>query len=225
MCRRIITHYMHHDVATPMILDPVATKPVIYANPLHTNYHRCELMLPPLNLLLNSHVEKCPYHTCCMPHVQVEYCRDVLAYLEHEGEGESFEPEECEGFILEHHHKMLLYFGNEFAYREVIPATWRNLASTRGENPDWLPCFAHEPKNRPDWEEKFFAECEKLYTLENDATVLGATLQDLTNSGSGEMLRAAKYQILKIESTLHEQRRLVFDLLEWASESCNTCER
>jgi hypothetical protein len=225
MCRRIITHCMHHDVAAPMIMDPVAPNPIIYANPLRTNYHRCELNLPPLEWLLNSPVEKCPYHTCCVPHVEVEYCRDFLVCLEYEGEEENFEPEECEMFILEHHHKQLPYFGNECAYREAIPATWRHLACIRRGKPDWYPGFAHDPKYRTDWEEKFFSECEKLYTLENDTAILCAALQDLTKFGSWDTVRVAKAQILETESILHEQRRLVFDLFEWASESCAMCER
>ncbi|KAI1149335.1 hypothetical protein F4825DRAFT_430828 [Nemania diffusa] len=225
MCRRIITHLMHHDVAAPMIMDPVAPRPLIYANPLRTNFHRCELVLPPLKWLLNSPAEKCPYHTCCVPHTEVEYCNDLLGCLHYELEDDSFPPEECENFILEHHHKRLPYFGNEGVYREAVPATWRELARIRGDNSDWYPNFVHGPQYRPNWEEKVFAECEKLYTLENDTSILCAAMQDLMDFGTREMVQFARARVLEAESKLHEQRKLVFDLFEWASESCATCER
>ncbi|KAI3324088.1 hypothetical protein HD806DRAFT_543500 [Xylariaceae sp. AK1471] len=211
MCRRIITHHMHHDVAAVMIMDPVAPNPVVYANPLRTNLHRCELELPPLRWLLNSPIEKCQYHTCCVPYVQVEYCDDLMAYLDIEGEEQDFEPEECDDFVLEHHHERLPYFGEEGAYRESIPATWRDMVRIRGGSPDWFPAFAHDPCQRAIWEEECFKECEKLYTLENDTRILYAVAQDLAQYGpthSWSMARNARARLLKAEGELHEQRRL-----------------
>ncbi|KAI1380249.1 hypothetical protein F4677DRAFT_441565 [Hypoxylon crocopeplum] len=58
MCRKILTHRMHHDVRTPMIFDirdQNVDKQPIYANPRRTKYHRCEVSRPkPGEWLLNS---------------------------------------------------------------------------------------------------------------------------------------------------------------------------
>ena len=126
MCRRVITHYIHHDVRAPMVMDSVSPNPVVYANPLRTNFHTCELQLPPLEFVANTPIEKCPYHTCCIPHAYVVYCADTLAFIDEQDVEDGMEPEECEAFFLEHHHERLPYFGDECSCREV-PATWRNL--------------------------------------------------------------------------------------------------
>ncbi|KAI1750305.1 hypothetical protein F4782DRAFT_548785 [Xylaria castorea] len=214
MCRRIITHRMHHDVAAAMVMDPTSPNPVVYANPLRTNFHRCELAPPHVNWLLNSRVVKCAYHTCCLPDERVEYCEDFIAYLDSEGdEEEDFEPEECDAFILEHHHERLPYFGNEGAYRAPVPATWREMVRIRGSDADLFPGFAH--KGRAIWEERCFAECEKLFTLENDTVILYASLQGLRAIGapcSWGTMQAARANVLESEGRLHEQRRENEDL-------------
>ncbi|KAI1423477.1 hypothetical protein F5Y12DRAFT_757175 [Xylaria sp. FL1777] len=223
MCRRTITHYMHHDVAAPMILDPVASDPIVYANPLRTNLHTCELMHPLQDWLLNTPIQKCNYHTCCVSHVQVDYCADLIAYLDEEGEEQNFEPEECDAYILEHRHERLPYFGNDGAFREKIPATWRDLKQIGGENPNW---FAHEPRFYTSWAEKCFAEGEKLYTLEQDTTMLYASMQDLLELSSicsWSTVQAVRGNVLEAERKLHEQRRLVFDIFQWAREPCCSC--
>ncbi|KAJ2996041.1 hypothetical protein NUW58_g1103 [Xylaria curta] len=230
MCRRIMTHYMHHDVASPMVIDVFGNEPQIYANPLRTNFHRCELELmrppqQPLQWLLNTPLETCPYHSCCLPHLQVEYCDDI--YHDKEWEEDSLEPEECHNFILEHHHECLPYFGGELpAHYEKIPATWRGLARLRGGIEDWFPEFSHDPKHRAAWEAGCFAECEKLYNLENDLETLVAVAQDLAESRPAcprRILKGAQNQVLVLEEELAKQRRLVFHQFEWASDPCDIC--
>ncbi|RYC64086.1 hypothetical protein CHU98_g2111 [Xylaria longipes] len=169
MCRRIITHRMHHDVAAAMIMDPISPNPIVYANPLRTNFHRCELELPHPQRLLNSPFLKCSYHTCCVCDERAEYCDGSIAYLDSKGKEEDHQkPEECNSFILEHHHERLPYFGDEAAYPTAVPATWRGMVRIRGSNEDLFPGAAH----RASWEEECFAECEKLYTLKNDTAIL-----------------------------------------------------
>ncbi|KAI0019179.1 hypothetical protein F4780DRAFT_780711 [Xylariomycetidae sp. FL0641] len=81
MCRKVIIHHMHHDVATPMVLDPISSNPTQYENPTHTNHHRCELALPlPGGWLLNS-PRGCAWHSCCLPEEQVEWCADALWWV------------------------------------------------------------------------------------------------------------------------------------------------
>ncbi|KAI1122089.1 hypothetical protein F5Y10DRAFT_254830 [Nemania abortiva] len=216
---------MHHDVAAPMILDPAVPCPVVCANPLRTNFHRCELVLPPLTWVLNTPMLKCPFHTCCVPYVEVEYCSNLMSYLDREGEEEDFDPEECDEFILEHHHTRLPYFGDECAYREPVPATWRNLASIRGKRADWFPDYAHSRRHRAEWEQKHFEECERLYTLEEDALVISSSVEDLTDLSSWDMVQTARAQLMEAESKLHEQRKLVYNRFERASNPCGWCER
>ncbi|KAI0449696.1 hypothetical protein F5B21DRAFT_519863 [Xylaria acuta] len=237
MCRRVITHRMHHDVAAAMIMDPVSPNPTVYANPLRTNFHRCELLVPPppppppphvnVNRLSNSSaVVECEYHTCCIPDERVEYCDGLIAYLGYgvggRGEEEDFEPEECDAFVLEHHHERLPYFGNsERAYHHAppVPATWREMVRVRGSDADLSSFPGFAAHHRREWEEKCFAECERLYTLENDTAILYASMQDqdhLRRAPHGapyyyswDMMRAARANVLNIEGKLHEQRRLI----------------
>lgn len=220
---------MHHDVAAPMVLDPAAVDPVACANPLRTNFHRCELTPgPPQTWLLNTPVEKCPYHSCCVPYVQEDFCRKLIAHVDEDNdeEIEALEPEQCESFVLEHHHERLPYFGNELADPEAVPATWRYLGRIRGDNsPDWFPGFAHDDMFRARWEQTCFAAGEKLYTLVRDAAMLYRSVEDLMADGSWVMAQEARAQFLKAEEKLQEQRELVLYLYEWASTPCNMCER
>ncbi|KAI1110424.1 hypothetical protein F5Y14DRAFT_465692 [Nemania sp. NC0429] len=228
MCRRIITHNMHHDVAVPMILDPVIVDAIPCANPLRTQFHRCEVAPnPPFTWMLNTPVENCPYHSCCVPEVEEEFCHKLTADVDEDDEDaiEASEPEQCEDFILEHHHERLPYFGNEYVNPEAVPATWRFLGRIRGRNPDWFLGFAHDGKFRANWEEKCFAECEKLYILKNDLDLLYAAVQDLMDRALWDMAQTARAQYLRAGEKLHEQMKLVFDLFEWAVEPCNLCER
>ncbi|KAI1303977.1 hypothetical protein F5Y03DRAFT_179790 [Xylaria venustula] len=226
MCKRIFTHRMHHSVAAPMILDPVGLNPVVYANPLRTNFHRCELSSPPPEWLLNSSFHRCPYHTCCVPDVEVEYCADLLAYLDREGEEFEFNPEECDAFILEHQHERLPYFGNEGAYLQEVPATWGKLAKLQADNSDAIAGFAHKTRYFAKWVEKLFLECEKLHTLTQDAATLSNSMQDLMNYNpvcSKSKIEAMRVDILEAQGNLQVQKELVFDLSQWATTSCDPC--
>ncbi|KAI0439423.1 hypothetical protein F4803DRAFT_568569 [Xylaria telfairii] len=213
MCRRIITHRMHHDVAAPMIIDPLSSNPIVFANPLRTNFHRCELTRPRSNLLLNNPIERCEYHTCCIVHKHMEYCPEFTEHLGSKRKGKDVEPKK---FASEHHHERLPYFGNENAYDTVVPATWREMVRIQGSNSDLLPGFTHRS-----WEEKCFAEGEKLYALECDTAMLRANIQDLREYGepyySCDAMRAAAANVLRMEEKLQEQRRLVFHM--WSSIS------
>ncbi|KAI1823528.1 hypothetical protein F4861DRAFT_539965 [Xylaria intraflava] len=223
MCRRIITHHMHHDVAAPMIIDPVASNPTIYANPLRTNYHQCELSLSPPAWLLNSPVKKCTYHSCCAPEEEVEFCAELLASLDGDYDAE---PEECANFVLEHHHGRLPYFGHEEDYDDSVPATWRGLENIRARRPEWFPDFAHDPQYRARWEETCFMACERLCVLEADAQMLFAVSVDLSQGGlaywSG-YARTARADFLAASARLQEQRALVNDIFEWALGYGGSC--
>lgn len=212
---------MHHDVAAPMILNPLAVDPVAYANPLRTNFHRCELSPgPPLTWLLNTPVEKCPYHSCCVRYVEEEFCHKLTAYLDDDDEEiGTVEPEQCDSFILEHHHERLPYFGNVLVDHESVPSTWRFLGRIRGDSPYWFHGFAHDEEFRASWEETYFAQCEKLYTLENDTKILYTAVEDLMEHGLWIMAQEARVRFLRAEEKLQEQRGLVLDLFKWASES------
>ncbi|KAI1175659.1 hypothetical protein F4777DRAFT_578792 [Nemania sp. FL0916] len=234
MCKRIITHHMHHDVATPIIIDPLSHNPTVYANPLRTNFHRCELSLPSKRWLLNTPLEKCPYHSCCLPHTQIVYCPTVLAYMQHGSSGSGRgsygwrEPEECFAFALEHHHMRLPYFGDECAYSYhhnsysySVPATWRGLANLRDSG--WDPDFVHHGRAeqqglREKWEEFLFAECEKLHILTQDFDTLFAAVECLPADADWGTVRAARNNVLRCEAKLVEKKSLVADMLQWAAE-------
>jgi hypothetical protein len=260
MCRKIITHHMHHDVASPMIIDSISSNPAIFANPLHTNFHRCELQFPPPGWTRDW--TECSYHSCCIPHVRDEYCAAVLAkmdqhnndydeeYYDEDAEenyddnaigDDSYydpEPEECDGFVLEHQHIELRYFGEcpelpRLQYGSgaalVDPATWRGLYRIEGElqQAKHFPGFNHSSADAARWQEVTYAECEKLYTLETDAAVLRAALKDLGVYGPADArdcVSRARAKILDAEEQLQAQRRLVHDLYQWAMGPCNVCD-
>jgi len=262
MCRKIITHYMHHDVASPMIVDSISSNPPIFANPLHTNFHRCELQFPPPGWATGW--APCPYHSCCIPHVREEYCAAVLADMDqrnndydeefYDEDTEEYcdndetsnygyydpEPEECDGFVLEHQHIELPYFGKSpellqspqsYSYNypaSVVPATWRGLYRIEGDllQEKYFPGFSHSPADAARWQEVTYAECEKLYTLENDVAVLRAASKDIGMYGptdTREYVSRARTKVLDAEEQLQAQRRLVHDLYQWAMGPCDVC--
>ncbi|KAI1503447.1 hypothetical protein F5X99DRAFT_105043 [Biscogniauxia marginata] len=203
MCRRIITHQMHHDVRVPMVMnsDPCGEK-TIYANPLRTPYHRCEISQPWQSQCISNGLT-CKYHSCCMPWEEVHYCAEMgFAFLEEQDydvtddlEEElamTREPEECDYFSLVHYHQHLPYFGDMDAYpwspdpyqypyypegAYGAPATWRDDLTRLPEQ--WCTGFAHDAKYRGSWDELFFLECETLYEAECDAQTQRAVLADL----------------------------------------------
>ncbi|KAI0483437.1 hypothetical protein F4859DRAFT_399290 [Xylaria cf. heliscus] len=208
MCRRIITHRMHHDVATPMLIDPFSSTPIIYANPLRTNFHRCELTPPPGA----RQAAECPYHTCCIADERIDYCASV-------GDSAAVEPEECPSFALEHRHERLPYFGDAGAYDTAVPATWQDMVRARGSNAHLFLGFA--TPSREAWEWEYFIECEKLYMLERDTATLFANFQDLRadqqHPRSRDMERVARVNFRRVEARLFAQRKLMAEM--WSSIS------
>ncbi|KAI1343150.1 hypothetical protein F5Y15DRAFT_429113 [Xylariaceae sp. FL0016] len=219
MCRKIITHHMHHDVASPMIIGPLSESAPIYANPLHTNWHRCEVTIPPRGFRLSGgecmHI--CEYHSCCTPSKEIEWCEDMVAELEQY----EVEPEACELFTLVHHHERLEYFGLPDLFQEPVPTTWRYLAQIRCHGPDWMPDFAHDGWERIRFEEIFFAQCEKLYLTAHDALIHYNVSLDLAMD---ERLAAqADSYFWRAKQADFEQRKIVSDMLDWAYQPCGSC--
>ncbi|KAI0183858.1 hypothetical protein EV127DRAFT_516602 [Xylaria flabelliformis] len=204
MCRRIITHHMHHDVAAAMIIDPHSPNPMVYANILRTNFHRCELTLPNHHSFLPiNHHRRCPYHTCCLPYEQIEHCE---FHPESERRRFRFEPEECHAFILEHHHERLPYFGSEGPHHVLIPATWRQMVRIQASDEELFPRLGRKLREGG----KVFTECEKLYTIHNDTAILHASLRDLRANdtlSSWHAMEAVRISVLESEEKLHRQRR------------------
>ncbi|KAI1077190.1 hypothetical protein F5B20DRAFT_583435 [Whalleya microplaca] len=226
MCRRTIIHQMHHDVRRPMIIDPMISNAPIYANPRHTSHHVCELTLPiPGQWLLNSK-PSCQYHSCCIPISEVEYCADLEWHLADSGSDSDYDdiliPEECEYYVLMHKHVRISYLGNDSAYTEEYPATWDYLEEL---SPDWLPWFAHDERFLVKWEEGFYFECERLYTLERDVQIQSQVVMDLSQTCSLWDRRRvyAERRLLQAEGELNQQRAVIFGLTDWAREPCSTC--
>ncbi|KAH9997815.1 hypothetical protein F4779DRAFT_636178 [Xylariaceae sp. FL0662B] len=239
MCRKTIIHQMHHDVRTPMIIDPTTTSPPVYANPRRTKYHVCELALPvPGQMLLNSK-PSCKYHSCCIPAFEVEYClerfpvepvsstmfqssQDRKSAIEQDSDlesdsesdySESSVPEECTYFVLTHRHVRMPYFGDESAYVEEYPATWADIKEPGSDWITWcLDCAGCEVP--------FYFECEKLYQLEKDVQTLLKVMMDLshTRPPSSRQRATAELSLLRAEGWLNYQRMVVFGLLDLARE-------
>ncbi|TRX92071.1 hypothetical protein FHL15_006938 [Xylaria flabelliformis] len=205
---------MHHDVAAAMIIDPISPNPMVYANILRTNFHRCELTLPNHSFVPINRT-RCEYHTCCLPYEQIEYCD----YHPESGRRHvRFEPEECHAFVLEHHHERLPYFGNVGPHHVPIPATWREMVRVQASDEELFPRLGRKLREGG----KVFTECEKLYTIHNDTAILHAGLRDLRANGtlsSWHVMEAAEASVLESEDKLLKQRRLVSDM--WSSVSSN----
>ncbi|KAI0423650.1 hypothetical protein F5Y09DRAFT_348600 [Xylaria sp. FL1042] len=222
MCRRVITHYMHHDVRVPMIFGSVSSVASVYASPFRTKFHSCELVLPPLAAVLNNPTEKCHYHTCCEPHIAVEYCAEFDASYG----GLDFEPEECDAYILEHQHEYRPYFGNESAYAQKIPVIWRDLGRMRAWSPDQFP-FAHKRRFFESWAQKCCEEFEKLYALEQDTAALYDSMHYLVKFCPATplgTLQAVEAKFLKARGKLHEQNKLASNMFQWATIDCRRCD-
>ncbi|KAI2472849.1 hypothetical protein F4781DRAFT_291996 [Annulohypoxylon bovei var. microspora] len=223
MCRRILTHHMHHDVRTPMILDPSASNPALYANPRATPFHQCELRPPaPSQWLLGSGFPSCAYHSCCSVGVDVEFCAEYCAQLCQtfgiaDPEAMACEPEECALFVAEHRHERLEYFGRPDAYpRGWLPATWRE--DLRDVDCGWHAWFRRDVAHLGRWEELFFYECEHLHTLEQDAKTQFLVYRDLARfwpRGHRELV-TAEANVEQAQKVLLEQKENVTRLMNWA---------
>lgn len=111
---------MHHDVRVPMMLpDPSGSSLHMYANPLRTVYHRCEVPVSSTVAVStpasNHHQQRqqpCPYHSCCAPFTERRLCTAALEVARRDdGDTCDIEPEECERFVLEHRHHRLERLG------------------------------------------------------------------------------------------------------------------
>ncbi|KAI8965106.1 hypothetical protein F5Y11DRAFT_344824 [Daldinia sp. FL1419] len=74
MCRKIWIHYMHHDVRLPMITSLDHDDYTVYANPLRTVYHQCEVDLPIPNEWILNQPRPCQYHSCCRLSEFIDFC-------------------------------------------------------------------------------------------------------------------------------------------------------
>ncbi|KAK7754479.1 hypothetical protein SLS62_003499 [Diatrype stigma] len=110
---------MHHDVRVPMMLPDSSSNDLhMYANPLRTAYHRCEVPVStaaaraPSGHDQQQKQQRCPYHTCCAPLTERRWCTAALEVARRDGGGIcDIEPEECERFVLEHRHHRLQRLG------------------------------------------------------------------------------------------------------------------
>ncbi|KAI1488314.1 hypothetical protein F5X96DRAFT_685586 [Biscogniauxia mediterranea] len=209
MCRRIITHHMHHDVRQPMIIDACAHgDPPVYVNPLHTPFHTCEVTWPCHEHWLLNKPRSCNYHSCCLPQEKIEFCDDMKDFFLDDQDSDTFdhveedlamehEPEECQSYSLVHRHEQLPYFGipeafdttSDTCYSEdgwhILTKLWRDdLKEISYGDQDWFPCFEHDAMYRTNWEILFFQEAAKLYQAECDARIQDAVMTDLTDAAN-----------------------------------------
>ncbi|KAI1454405.1 hypothetical protein F4805DRAFT_321142 [Annulohypoxylon moriforme] len=212
MCKRILTHHMHHDVRTPMILDPSVENPSVYANPCHTRFHKCELcQTSPGQWLLASPLPLCRYHSCCLLTIQVHYCDEVYALISSSVNADEMhrrhQPEQCVNFALEHRHLRLPYLGHPEDYLvDQYPATWReDLLDVEGDWPNLS-------------DETLFAECEMLYQLEEDAKTQFLVYRDMFWfwPRGHEQMEAARFNVEQAQSLLLEQKANVARIMNWA---------
>ena len=193
---------MHHDIRTPLIVDYLSPEARVYANPLRTCHHRCEvdlvrirrdLGLPAYGKLL------CEYHDCCLVREEVwscpQYPRVAAAATEEEeeekeeeGEDEGGEPEECEAFVLEHRHTPLHTWEVVARWAAMAGAPepgvlpvglWQPYAELAWDR-DWRPVYHQDRRLYPRWQEAVFALGEQLHRRRADRDVHEAVLLDIT---------------------------------------------
>ncbi|KAI0169305.1 hypothetical protein GGR52DRAFT_574524 [Hypoxylon sp. FL1284] len=171
MCRGIITHYMHHDVRSPMIIDPFSNHAQVWDNPRHTSYHRCEISAPtPNSTLLESFWPLCTYHSCCNPVLEVHY-RDHFRELFWDASGTFIGQNrtDCIFYVEEHEHERYEYLGHPNAFLSAgisCPAPWRQGIQTL--DPSWSGRRSanHNDWTRTvDWYDRFFNDGEVLFRL------------------------------------------------------------
>ncbi|KAI1442254.1 hypothetical protein F5Y02DRAFT_266602 [Annulohypoxylon stygium] len=208
MCRRVYTHYMHHDVRLPMIIDPYNEKAPCYANPRFTPHHKCELCdIPPDACRRKSPLPVCEHHSCCIVVSEVEFCADFYVLAYDKELGRLFQPEQCIEFAVDHRHKKLSYFGHPELYpKNMCPSTWRK---------DLLE-VGNEHRNLYQ-EEAFFMECEKLYTLEQDARTQFLVYRDLRKVWPREsgVMQNARFNVEQSQMLLTEKKQEISQMLNW----------
>ncbi|KAI0887898.1 uncharacterized protein GGS22DRAFT_90337 [Annulohypoxylon maeteangense] len=211
MCKRILTHNMHHDVRTPMLLDPFSETAPIYSNPRHTHFHKCELCLvKPEDWPLSCPFPICTLHSCCVLVNTVSYCEEfwtrMRTSLGNADIEEQCEPEQCARFALEHRHVRFPYLGRAYAYpTDPCPATWReDLLEVQGDSQGWMDGV-------------LFAECEMLHRLEEDAKTQFLVYRDLARfwPKGHDQMQVAKFNVEQAQTLLLQQKESVSRTMNW----------
>ncbi|KAK9415084.1 hypothetical protein SUNI508_01932 [Seiridium unicorne] len=208
MCRRILTHRMHHDVRKPMMMpqDIEGSRGVIYANPFQTSHHRCELSIKAHahTWLLNLPVHGCEYHSCCVPSEEIIHCEcaeekiweaEHLMWDSDHEEDEDFNPETCYNYTLEHRHVKIESWclGGLCNGRTCVRAAcnvgpeakWRALEEFDFQE-FWDPFYG--PDLELDDYGLLFYEMEQLNTIFEDLMIHAAVLHDVSANRSAEGL-------------------------------------
>ncbi|KAI0113315.1 hypothetical protein F4814DRAFT_440648 [Daldinia grandis] len=221
MCRRTITHYMHHDVRQLMITGLAHEGHTVYANPLRTTFHQCEIGTPiPDQWLLNNPFPTCKYHSCCQASSKTDYCPDFIKDLLEascSGDDESeLEPEECPQFILEHRHKRLEYLGQPESYPTDCPATWDEGVEELAEIS--FPYFRQSKEKLAGFATALFLSCEEYYQLERDAETMFLVYCDFANSlpRGDPRIAIAEASVLSLQDKLTQKKNELFSRMVWA---------
>ncbi|KAI1649351.1 uncharacterized protein F4817DRAFT_363687 [Daldinia loculata] len=221
MCRKTVTHHMHHDVRQLMITSLDHEGHTVYANPLHTVFHQCEIDTPlPEQWLLNNPFPTCEYHSCCRVFHKVHYCSEFVNELldttsSSEDDFEP-EPEDCPYFIQEHRHKRLEYFGHPESYPMCCPATWHE--GVKELEKISFPYFRQNREKLFEFATALFLSCEKYYQLEKDAETLFLVYRDFVNNlpRGDPRIAIAEVSIMNIQNKLTEKKNELFSRMVWA---------
>lgn len=178
-----------------MILDAAIPGARVYANPLRTCHHRCEVDLARIrgDLGLPAHEQSpCAYHDCCLMEEEVWMCPQhpdsiVAADVEAQDDDEAGEPETCAAYVLEHRHVPLRTWEVVAAWAMeagapvpgVFPAaSWQPYAELDWDR-DWRPVYRQDPSKYPRWQEAVFARGEELHRRRADRDLHEFVLLDL----------------------------------------------
>ncbi|KAF3068351.1 hypothetical protein GL218_08429 [Daldinia childiae] len=220
MCRKTVTHHMHHDVRQLMITNLEHQGHTVYANPLHTVFHQCEIDTPlPKQWLLNNPFPTCEYHSCCLVSKKVRYCTDFInELLETSSSEDGFEPEPeyCPYFIQEHRHKRLEYLGHPESYPKGCPATWQE--GVKELERISLPYFRQNRKKFFGFVTALFLSCEEYYQQEKDAETLFLAYRDFVNNlpRGDPRIAIAEVSVLNIQNKLIQKKKELFSRMIWA---------
>ncbi|KAI1817308.1 hypothetical protein GGS20DRAFT_582641 [Poronia punctata] len=236
---KIIKHYMHHDIATPMIIDAFDPEPRIYANPLRTSRHYCELDAPPPPPPPPPHppsteeeeeaednddiTSRCAHHSCCIPRVEKIYCATTTTTTT-----TTVQQPPCPGYLIEHQHIHQPYFGltrpeaeHIYGKQAIEDAEWRNLSRMSSDELDFS--FAHNAKHAAAWRKMMYVEGEKLYRLDVDARALREELVLGYGRNSQAEMQRGREKVRVAEEELRKHRDWISYLYDWAEEPCTLC--
>lgn len=197
----------------------------IYANPLRTTHHCCELSIQEhaYARLLNRPLRGCEYHSCCIPSEEIFYCEEGDFCIERK---EEFEPENCHFYQLEHRHERLRDWcsdgpcDNRMCIQAVVEplATWRELEELESEG-NWDPMFNQGERLRAQWEEGLFKHLERLNTLMEDTTTHAAVLRDVTADEAfvdPTSIALAARNYLQVKANVDRELVMIKRQLDWA---------